>query len=301
MCIGRKAANRIAGSGLWILGFAAIMILTGCATPTRPQAARDLHRRESRTHETAPQSMSQTHAAKEFKALEDAVKSSPDDAGAHYRLGNALFDQKRFEEACVHYDEAARLDPQHMAALCNKGLCLRNLGKRDEALAAYRAALDIQPNDEVTLQNMVVLLLDGDPGELLEPLQRLSAMKPEDVDVNAELAKVLYRTERYKEGIAAFKRLIDLDPGFADDYYNLGLCYFNLEQYDNALTTWLTALAYDRKNPSVRKGLAVAYWKRKDYDRAWQAVRECQRLGISLDPEFLQSLQRDSRRAGPSS
>jgi len=233
--------------------------------------------------------------------LEDAVKAAPDDAQAHYKLGNALFDQKRFPEACDQYSEAAKLDPKHAAALCNKGLCLREMGKPDEAIAAYRASLAIEPNDEITLQNMVVLLLDGDPKELIAPLAQLVGLKPTDVDIGAEFAKALYRTKQYKEAIAAFKHVIDLDPGFADDYYNLGLCYFELEDYDKSLTTWLTALAYDPKNASARKGLAVAYWKRKDYDRAWEAVRDCQRLGITLDAEFLRSLQADSRRTGPSS
>jgi len=51
----------------------------------------------------------------------------------------------------------------------------------------------------------------------------------------------------------------------------------------------------------VRKGLAVLYWKRGEYDKAWEAVVDCQTHGIPLDAEFIASLQRDSGRAGPES
>jgi hypothetical protein len=72
-----------------------------------------------------------------------------------------------------------------------------------------------------------------------------------------------------------------------------------MDNLDEALTTWLTALAYDAKNISVRKGLAVLYWKRGEYDKAWQSVVDCQTRAIPLDPDFIASLQRDSGQSGP--
>jgi tetratricopeptide (TPR) repeat protein len=104
---------------------------------------------------------------------------------------------------------------------------------------------------------------------------------------------------RYQDAATTFKRVIQLDPGMSSDYYNLGLCYLELENYDTALTTWLTALAYNPDNASARKGLAVAYWKRGDYEQAWQAVVDCQTRGIPLDPQFIEQLQQDSGQVGP--
>ncbi len=117
----------------------------------------------------------------------------------------------------------------------------------------------------------------------------------------SQLANLLFRQEQYEDAARAYKEVIRLDPGRSSDYYNLGLCYLDLEKYDAALTTWLTALAYNPDNASARKGLAVAYWHRGDYKQAWDAVVDCQTRGIPLDPEFIRQLQEDSGQVGPDS
>src|SRR5690606_26058186 len=116
---------------------------------------------------------------------------------------------------------------------------------------------------------------------------------------HSDLGLALLQAERYAEAADAFEKVLELDPGYAGDYYNLGLCYFNLEIWDRALTSWLTAMAHDPTNEAIRRGLAVVYWKRGEYDLAWSAVSDCQSMGIRLDPEFIEQLQRDSGRLGP--
>jgi tetratricopeptide (TPR) repeat protein len=105
--------------------------------------------------------------------------------------------------------------------------------------------------------------------------------------------------KQYDEAAKVFEKVVKLDPGLSDDYYNLGLCHFNQEKYDAALMTWLAALAHEPRNRSVNKGLAVLYWKRHEFQQAWDAVAKCQNMGIALDPDFLENLRKDSGVSGP--
>ncbi|MCX5758097.1 MAG: hypothetical protein NTU83_06255, partial [Candidatus Hydrogenedentes bacterium] len=85
----------------------------------------------------------------------------------------------------------------------------------------------------------------------------------------------------------------------SEDFYTLGLCHLYQNKYDAALRTWLAALVREPRNRSVNKGLALLYWKRLEYNQAWDAVAKCQSMGIALDSDFLESLRKDSGVSGP--
>jgi tetratricopeptide (TPR) repeat protein len=168
------------------------------------------------------------------------------------------------------------------------------------AIEEYRKGLAIDPKDTTARYNLIAALeLSGDFEGVVKELQQLSELQPDDVQVAAHLANAVFRLSRYQEAASAFEKVLRLDPGRADHYYNLGLCYFYMENWDATLATWLTALAHDPKHAATNKGLAVVYWKRRDYKQAWETVARCQTLGIALDPAFVADLQRDSGQKGP--
>ena len=71
-----------------------------------------------------------------------AVSSEVDDAEAHFKLGNALKDQGKLEEAIAAYREAIRLKPDFADAHKNLGNALANQEKLEEAITEYRKARD---------------------------------------------------------------------------------------------------------------------------------------------------------------
>ena len=174
------------------------------------------------------------------------------------------------------------------------------LGRPEEALDAYRRSLELEPDDEVTLSNFIAALRAiGDTEASLAALQALALQRPDDALIRSELANLHFRNNNYAAAANAFQEVIRIDPGMSSDYYNLGLCQMELDSLDAALTTWLTAIAYDPDNSSVRKGLAVLYWRREEFDKAWDAVVDCQTRGIPLDADFLVRLRLDSGQFGP--
>ncbi len=235
-----------------------------------------------------------------FEQARDAVRQDPENAELRYKLGNTLFDLLRYAEAKTEYEAAIRLDPGLGPAYTNLGLCLKRLGRLPEAADAYRHALAIDPNDVTTLRNLILVLeTQGDFDKAIIEIERLVRIQPDDVRVQSQYANALFRVRRYKEAAQVFERVLRLDPGLPGDYYNLGLCYYCLEDWDAALTSWLAALAHDPRNASVNKGLATLYWKRGEYKQAWDAVVQCQAMGVPLEPDFIRNLQRDSGQDGP--
>ena len=71
--------------------------------------------------------------------------SSPNFAGAHYNLGNALGNQDKPDEAIAEYRRAIELDPTFAAAHVSLGNVLGDQHKLDEAIAEYRRAIELRP------------------------------------------------------------------------------------------------------------------------------------------------------------
>ncbi len=85
------------------------------------------------------------------------ISKTPNNATAHYNMGNALYKNSKGEEAINSYDNAATnlLDKQEKAkALYNKGVVLQNNKKLPECVDAYKNALKLNPQDDDARQNL---------------------------------------------------------------------------------------------------------------------------------------------------
>jgi tetratricopeptide (TPR) repeat protein len=97
----------------------------------------------------------------EMVILRDVLEDYPEDARAHYYLGNLLYDKKNYAEAKIHWQESVRLDPDF-------AIPWRNLG-----LAVYNQEHDLDL--------------------ALEYMQKANAANPQDPRVLLELDQLLYR------------------------------------------------------------------------------------------------------------
>ena len=70
-------------------------------------------------------------------ANQTAVALSPQDAEAHYNLGNTLKELRRLDEALASYNQAIALKPDFAEAHNNLGNTLKELERLDEALASW--------------------------------------------------------------------------------------------------------------------------------------------------------------------
>lgn len=239
-------------------------------------------------------------AEAEIERLEQAVQAAPNDARAHYALGNSYFDAERYSEARDAFARSLELDSTSSDAFTNLGLTQRVLGDSEAAIANYRKALTISPDDITTLQNLVVALqAEGRAAEALDPLSRLVEMAPASVPLLNDYALTLEAAARFSDAAAVYNQVLKIQPDDLRVHYALGRCYFELGQWDQAIGAWRSVTTFDPDFGQAHSGLAAAYFERGDYDRAWASVRECQRLGAYTDPELVSRLQDASGKLGP--
>ncbi|HSY26660.1 MAG TPA: tetratricopeptide repeat protein, partial [Burkholderiaceae bacterium] len=170
-------------------------------------------------------------------------------ATAHYNLGNALRDLRRFEEAAASYRSALAFKLDLAEVHNNLGITLRELGQPADAVKSYRRALALAPNYAESHGNLGVALRD---------LRQLD------------------------ESITSFRRALALSPGFADAHYNLGVSLANLGQLSDAVTSYRQALAIKPNFPEAHNNLGNALADQGQLDAAIASYRQA----LAIKPDF---------------
>lgn len=222
---------------------------------------------------------------------QNELKASPDNPESHYKLGNALLDMGRYQEAYYAYQKAIALNPDYADAYSNLGFTLRKIGNLKAAAGAYVQALDIKPDDVTTLNNLVVV------AQLLEDwertawcYERLVTLQPEDNELLAGYADLLYSLGHFERALSLYLILSTRQVDAVRSQFRVGLCYADLERWAEAAEAWERARGLEPENVSINRSLPVAYWEAGKTVEAQAAVKRCQELGIELDPEFLKEM-----------
>jgi len=97
--------------------------------------------------------------------LLEAALARRDDADVHNALGNIHRLRGKFDAAVACYRRALELNGEHIAALVNHGLTLRDQGDPEQALSVLDRALRLAPDHVDALFNKALALIDSGASE----------------------------------------------------------------------------------------------------------------------------------------
>ena len=144
------------------------------------------------------------------------------DATSLYNQGVVLRDQGRLEEAEAAFRQALELEPRHVFALNNLGIVLQRLGRPIEAEAALRQAVTVKPGHARAHVNLGNVLLDlGRTAEAIASLERACALDPGNPKAAYNLGIALQYAGRLDASVNALRRSVALKPDYADAHYAL--------------------------------------------------------------------------------
>jgi tetratricopeptide (TPR) repeat protein len=147
-----------------------------------------------------------------LEVCDDIIRIDPSNRAARADKAITLDKLGRTEEAVAEYDAALMLDGNDKMIWNKKGLALVSLGRHGEAVQAFDSAFNLDPNDSRTLDNAgrAYLLQHNHPSAL--DLRALHQHEPRSGAIPFRQRQGPGLLERYDEAIGAFDKALPRPP-----------------------------------------------------------------------------------------
>ena len=189
------------------------------------------------------------------------VARNPTAREAHRNLGEALTREGRWEEALDAFRVAVEQAPDDAREHSNVGAALFKLGRVDEAEESLRHALALDPRSPYALQNLAALELDRQRyEEAVDLYRRLVEISPRNPSAHQDAGMALYHLGRFDEAIEALRRAVALRsdlPAAGALYVTMGKAARELGRNGAAAAWFERAAALEPTDPEPLFELAA--------------------------------------------
>ncbi|HLZ42078.1 MAG TPA: FG-GAP-like repeat-containing protein [Candidatus Sulfotelmatobacter sp.] len=164
------------------------------------------------------------------QTLERCVKlhaSYPDTLpDAWNNLGVLDTRDNRIADSVAKFQQALKLNPNHLLSLVNLGNAYRAEKNWDAAQKVLQLAVEISPGDpEANYALAMVFAQENDSASAYEHLQRALKARPNYPEALNNLGVLYLRTDRRDDAVATFEHCIQVAPAFDQAYLNLARVY----------------------------------------------------------------------------
>ncbi|MCP4571930.1 MAG: tetratricopeptide repeat protein [bacterium] len=196
-----------------------------------------------------------------------ALESGGERADWRYRLGCVCLKQDDPAAAVPCFEAAAGDEATAVKALTNLGVCYDRLGRRTDAVRAYRLAIR-RGGSAVAHHNLgSIHAEEGRPGEAIRSFEAAIALEP-DAEAFLNLGLVHLAREDFVLAREAFDRSVDQQPRFALGHYHAALCHMKTGCYADACTRFDRAWELDPRLARTPYHLGVCCHKLQRYEEA---------------------------------
>ena len=188
--------------------------------------------------------------------LESAIAANPDDAKAHYYLGNLLYDKRRYTDAIRHWEASREVDEAFATVHRNLALAYYNiLDEPEQALISLEKAFACNPRDARVLYELDQLYkrVGYTPEKRLANLKNHWELVVARDDLYLEYITLLNTVKQYEKAITLLAERIfhpweggegKVTGQYVFAHVELGRQYLSANQGKEAVETLQKALVY---------------------------------------------------------
>jgi tetratricopeptide (TPR) repeat protein len=200
-----------------------------------------------------------------------AAASIPQDATATelYDAGRAAYTAKDYDRSIALWNRVTELAPEHESAYDALGLAYTRLGRRQEAIDAFRRQIAINPFHHQAHRNLAAVLRDeGNRDEARAEYERHIEINPLDGPALSDLGMLLLDMEQYADAAATLEKAAALVKTDAWVQADLARAWANLGDRTKALRAVNAAVELSSTPGIWTSGAWTLAKVGKDLDRA---------------------------------
>jgi len=207
------------------------------------------------------------------EALQNAIKEDPNNAAAYAYLSEVYLD------------------------MVNEGT--GQLSTMDQAIAASKSALALAPNSlETHRARGLVLENTSNYEEAVAEFEAAIALNENIADLHLALGRNYRATGQYDQAINEFSRALALNPNDSTAYTLISRTYFTNGDHTKALQYAQDALKIAPTDPYLYGNMGLIYWKITQYQNAVDVLRLAVNGGVNSSGQEVKGLPMDYGRVG---
>lgn len=208
------------------------------------------------------------------------LPSANPSAADRLELGTSLARSGRLDEAIAAFREALSIEPGYTTAYYNLGLSLLEKQKPREAVDALEAAVSLSPEDALAQRALgIALRQTGEHDEAVRALRRAVALDSGDVLSLQHLGRLLRDKGELEEAAAAIRSAIRLKPEEPLLHQELGFTLRAEGRLEEAVTALESAVELDSNLALAHYTLGVTLYEMGRRGDAERELAEAERLG----------------------
>ncbi len=183
------------------------------------------------------------------------IEKDPELWRERYILGGLYLQEMDFDRAIEQFKTIIKISPGMIRAYNALGMCYLNLGKNDKAVAVWKKALEIDPENKSARD--LIARVDGVEKRTGErrKLEVLLEETPDQPKKWFKLGEIYLKEKLYDRAISALKKASELEPD-PDYLYQLGYTYHITRDYNLAEQALSAALVLDPQNEKIKRLLS---------------------------------------------
>jgi predicted TPR repeat methyltransferase len=168
--------------------------------------------------------------------------------------------QGRVQESIALCQQALQINPSLAEVHRNMGALFAGQGAADEAVTAFRRALEVQSNDAVAWNGLGLVLAQQQQRfeEAERCFRQALALQPEYTEARNHLGNTLLLQRRPAEAADCYRETLRLRPDDAEAHSNLAIVCWVLEQWDEAIACWHRSLEINPNDARTHRNFGNA-------------------------------------------
>jgi len=217
-------------------------------------------------------------------SYEKYIASGPAEVwNAQFRLGICRTGTGEYDAAIAALLEAQKGQPKDIKVRDALAAAYAKAGKLEDAEAVYNAMAGLNPNEAKTYYRQAYQMYDGAGkfGKAVGPLKKIIELDPKNETNFYYLGLAYFKVPDYDNAVAAFQQALAVKPDFPHAWYQIGSSYFNAKKFKEAAEAYKKYAELTPEDASGPLNVGVAYIQAKNYEAALEPLKKA----VELKPD----------------